>query len=110
MQSPNLTDDMLTAHYTTAADALAGIARTYYFSGRLGESQQLLRTALALLDAPEATPQQRLKLLLLYGQVLIVDHFLTRGQDVEPVFAVIQQAQQLADATQNRQGIADALG
>jgi tetratricopeptide (TPR) repeat protein len=109
MQSPDLTDAMLTAHYTTASDALAAIARAYYFFGRLSESQQLLRTALALLDTPEATPQQRLKLLLLYGQVLVVDHFLTRGTDVEPVFAVIQQVQQIADATQNRQRIADAL-
>jgi tetratricopeptide (TPR) repeat protein len=109
MESPDVTDDILTAHYTTATDALAAIARAYYFDGRLAESQQVLRAGLALLDAPEATPQSRLKLLLLYGQVRVVDHFLTRGQGVESVLAVIQQAHQIADATQNRQGIADAL-
>jgi tetratricopeptide (TPR) repeat protein len=109
MQSPDLTDDMLTAHYTTATDALAAIARAYYFDGRLADSQQVLRTALALLDAPEPMPQQRLRLLLLYGQVCIVEHFLTRGEAAEPVFAVVRQAQQLADAIRDQQGIADAM-
>jgi hypothetical protein len=95
MQSQDMVQDTLTAHYTTVVDALALIARAYSFFRRLGEAQQLLRTALALLNAPEATPQQHLKLLLVYGQIRIVDHFLTRGQDAEPVFATIRQAQQM---------------
>src|ERR1700681_695356 len=35
-------------------------------------------TSLHLLEASEVKPQHRLKLLLLYGQVLVVDHLLTR--------------------------------
>jgi tetratricopeptide (TPR) repeat protein len=110
MQPPALARDTLTSHYTTAAGALCAIAQTYYYFGRLGEAQQLLRTALALLHAPEATAQQRLELLLLYGQVLVVDHFLMRGHDAEPVFTTLQQARQLAEATHDRQGLADAIG
>ncbi len=90
-----------------AIDQLCEIASAYYFLGRLGDAQQLLRASLQLLDAREATPQQRLKLSLLYGQVLIVDHFLTRG-DAEPMFSTILGAKQLAETTCDRRGIADA--
>lgn len=109
MQSPALAHDTLTAHYTTASDTLARVARVYYFAGRLDAAQKVLRAALALLDAPEATPQQRLTLLLLYGQVLVVDHFLTRGESAELAFATILQARQLAEATHDQQALADAL-
>lgn len=53
-------------------------------------------------------PQHRLKLLLLYGQVLIVDHLLTHG-DAALLFSTILHAQQIAEAAQDQQGIADAL-
>jgi len=53
-------------------------------------------------------PQHRLKLLLQYGQVLVVDHLLTRG-DADLLFSTILQAKQLAEGAQDQQGIADAL-
>src|SRR4051794_10227496 len=108
MESSALRQDTLPQHYTAAIDALCEIARIYYTSGRLRDAQHLLRTALQLLEAREATPQQRLKLLLLYAQVLVVDHFLTRGA-AELVFSTILSAQELAEATHDQQGIADAL-
>ena len=107
MQPSTPTGDTLAQRYTIAIDQLCEIARVYYFLGRSGDAQQLLRASLQLLDAPETTPQQRLKLSLLYGQVLIVDHFLTRG-DAEPMWSTILGAKQLAEATHDRQGIADA--
>jgi len=109
MQSSASMDHELTHHYTTAIDALCEIAREYYNRGRLGEAQHLLRTSLRLLEAPEATPQHRLKMLLLYGQVLVVDHFLSRGKNAESVFATLQSAKQIAEATHDQHGIADAL-
>jgi tetratricopeptide (TPR) repeat protein len=99
----------LTQHYTVAIDALCEIARAYYTLGRLDDSQRLLRTTQQLLEAREATPQQHLKLLLLYGQVLVVDHFLTRGPNADLMFSTLAQAQRLAEATQDRQGLADAI-
>lgn len=110
MQSPDLLHDSLKEHYTTAADALAAIGRARYYDGRLAEARGLLGTALALLDSPELIARQRLKLTLLYGQVALVEYFLMRGPDAEPVFAAIRQAQQLAEASQDQQGLADALG
>lgn len=107
MQPPTATDATIAQRYTTAIDALCEIARAYYFLGRLGDAQQLLRTSLQLLEAREATPQHRLGLLLAYGQVLIVDHFLARGEP-EPMFSTILSAKQVAEAVQDRQGIADA--
>jgi tetratricopeptide (TPR) repeat protein len=108
MQPSTPTHDTLAQYYTTAVDALCEIASAYYTGGRLADAQQLLHTSLQLIEAREATPQQRLKLLLLYGQVLVVDHLLTRGE-ADAMFAAIGQAQQIADAAQDRQGIADAL-
>lgn len=109
MQPSAPTHDMLTDHYTTAVDALCAVAGAYYALGRLGDARHLLLTSLALLEAREATPQQRQKVLLLYGQVLVVEHFLTRGEHAEAVFSPILQAQQIAEAAGDRQGLADAL-
>lgn len=108
MQSSVPTDDKLTKYYTTAIDALCEIARAYYMDGRLSDAQHLLRTALQLVESGEVVFQGRLKLLLLYGQVLIVDRLLTRG-DADLLFPTIQQAKQVAEAAQDQQGIADAL-
>lgn len=110
MQSPDLLHESLREHYTTAADALAAIGRAYYYDGQLAEARSLLGTALELLGAPALIARQRLKLTLLYGQVGLVEYFLMRGPDAEPVFAAIRQAQQLAEASQDQQGLADALG
>lgn len=108
MQPSTPTHDTLAQHYTTAVDALCEIARAHYMHGRLADAQHLLRTSLQLLDVREATPQHRLKLLLLYGQVLVVEHLLMRGES-DAMFSTVRQVQQIAEAAQDRQGIADAL-
>ena len=97
MQSSVSTYEDLTKHYTIAIDALCEIARSYFALGRSNDAQHLLRTSLHLLEASEVKPQHRLKLLLLYGQVLVVDHLLTRG-DADLLFSTILQAKQLADS------------
>ena len=108
MQSSALTNDKLTGYYTNAIDALCEIARAYYMDGKLSNAQHVLRTALQLTESGEVAPRDRLKLLLLYGQVLIVDHLLAHG-DADLLFSTIQQAKQIAEASQDQQSIADAF-
>ena len=108
MPSSVSTNDEFTRHYTTAIDTLCEIARSYFFLGRLGDALDLLRMSLQIMEAGEVAPQDRLKLLLLYGKVLTVDHLINRG-DADPMFSTIRQAKQIAEATQDQQGIADAL-
>ncbi|HEY4388186.1 MAG TPA: tetratricopeptide repeat protein [Ktedonobacteraceae bacterium] len=108
MQSLPLTPEALSKHYTTAFDALYEIAASYYTLGRLHDAQRLLHLSLQLLEAGEAQSQDRLKLLLLYGKVLIVDHLLSR-QDAGLLFSTVRDARQTADTLQDQQGIADAL-
>ena len=98
----------ITRHYATAVDALEAITRSYFFQGRLSDAQHLLRNSLQLLEVNEAQAQQRLQLLLLYGQILIVDHLLRRGE-ADLLFAITEQARQLADVLQDQQARADAL-
>lgn len=98
-------------HYAVALAACREIAQMYYYRGRLAEAQHVLRTTLQLIEpvaASEAEPQDRLKLLLLYGQVLTTDHFLN-ATDADHLFAPILQAKQVADAVQDQAGMADAL-
>ncbi len=110
MQSLESTHEDITRYYTTAIDALYEIGRAYYTLGKSGNAQHLLRTSLQLLEASEVKPQYRLKLLLLYGQVLIVDHLLTRGGgNADLLFSTILNARQIAEACHAQQGIADAL-
>lgn len=110
MQSLEATHEDITRYYTTAIDALYEIGRVYYTLGKSGNAQHLLRTSLQLLEASEVKPQYRLKLLLLYGQVLIVDHLLTRGGgNADLLFSTILHARQVAEASHAQQGIADAL-
>lgn len=110
MQSLEATHEDITRYYTTAIDALYEIGRAYYTLGKSGNAQHLLRTTLQLLEASEVKPQYRLKLLLLYGQVLIVDHLLTRGGgNADLLFSTILHARQVAEASHAQQGIADAL-
>jgi tetratricopeptide (TPR) repeat protein len=55
-------------------------------------------------------PQHRLRLLLLYGQVLLVDHLLTLGGgNADLLFSTILNARQVAEASHAKLGIADAL-
>src|SRR5947209_6829152 len=108
MQSSASTNDNLTRHYTVAIDALHEIANSYFFLGRLGDALRLLHTSLHMLEAGEAAPQDRLKLLLLYGKVLTVDHLINRGE-TDLMFSTILQAKQVAEAAEALQGNADTL-
>ena len=108
MQSSASTNDELIRHYITAIDALREIADSYFFLGRLGDALRLLHTSLDMIEAGEAAQKDRLKLLLLYGKVLNVDHLIHRG-DSDLMFSTILQAKQIAEAAQDQQGLADAL-
>ncbi|GLV60397.1 hypothetical protein KDH_72170 [Dictyobacter sp. S3.2.2.5] len=97
-------------YYTTAVDALYAIGRTYLYDGKIAAARHLLEASLHLLEVDDVPPSQRFQLLLLYGQVLIVDHLLARGGgDVERIFATVEQARQLAEASQSQRDMADAL-
>jgi tetratricopeptide (TPR) repeat protein len=108
MQLLPSTNDDLTRHYTTAVDALCEIARSYFYLGRLGDALHLLPTTLHIIEAGEVASPGRLKLLLLHGKVLTVDHLIHRG-DGNLMFSTILQAKQIAEAAQAQQGIADAF-
>jgi tetratricopeptide (TPR) repeat protein len=108
MQSSASTNDTLTWHYTTAIDAICEIVRSYFFLGRLGDALHLLRTSRQMIEAGEVAQKDRLKLLLLYGKVLTVEHLIHRG-DADLMFSTILQAKQIAESTGVQQSIADAL-
>ncbi|HZR40373.1 MAG TPA: tetratricopeptide repeat protein [Ktedonobacteraceae bacterium] len=108
MQLSALMKDEFSKYYTMAIDALCEIANTYFFLGRLGDARHLLSMSLQMVEVGEVATQDRLKLLLLYGKVLIVDHLIHRGE-TDLMFSTILQAKQIAEAAQDQQGIADAL-
>jgi tetratricopeptide (TPR) repeat protein len=108
MQSSAPTNDTLNTYYTTANDALCEIASTYFFRGRLNDTLRLLASFMQIMEASEATSQDRLKLLLLYGKVLTVEQLIHRGEP-DLMFAIIQKARQLAEETKMQHGLADAL-
>ena len=108
MQPSVFTNDDFTRHYTTAIDALCEIARSYFFLGRLSDALHVLRMSLHMVEVGEVAQKDRLKLLLLSGKILTVDHLLHRGE-TDLMFSTILQAQQIAEATQDQQGLADAL-
>jgi tetratricopeptide (TPR) repeat protein len=108
MQSSVSTYEEFTKYYTTAIDALREIANSYFFLGRLGEAQRLLHTSLQMIETGEVASQDHLKLLLLHGKILTVDHLINRG-DTEPMFSTILQAKQIAEETEAQHSIADAL-
>jgi tetratricopeptide (TPR) repeat protein len=108
MQPSVFMNDELTRYYTAAIDALCEIARTSFFLGRLGDALHVLRTSLHMTEAGEVAQEDRLKLLLLYGKILTVDHLLHRGE-TDLLFSTILQAQQIAEAAQDQQGEASAL-
>lgn len=110
MQSFASTNEDITRYYATALDALSEIGKAYYTSGKIGNAQHLLGTALPLLDASEVKPESRLKFFFLYGQVLLVDYLLTHGSgETDRLFSTILHARQVAEASQDQQGMADAL-
>ena len=108
MQPSIFTNDELSRHYTAAIDALCEIAHAYFFLGKLDNALHVLRTSLHLIEAGEVAQKDHLKLLLLYGRVLMVDHLLHRGE-TDLLFSTIHEAQQIAEATQDQQGLANAL-
>jgi tetratricopeptide (TPR) repeat protein len=97
-----------TSHYTAAIDALSEIACSSFFLGRLRDALHVLDTSLHLIEGGEVAQKDRLKLLLLYGKALNVDHLLSRGA-TDLLFSTILQAQQVAEAAQDEQGRASAL-
>lgn len=108
MQSSASTHEEFSQHYTTAIDACCKIAQAYFYLGRLADAQHVLRSTLHLIETSEAKPQDRLKLLLLYGQILTVDYFLN-DTDADLLFETLLQARQIAETVHDQQGIADAL-
>lgn len=108
MQQSVFTNDEFTRYYTAAIDALCEIARSYFFLGRLGDAMHVLRMSLHVIEAGEVAQKDRLKLLLLYGKILTVDHLLHRG-DTDLMFSIILQAKQIAESAQDQQGLANAL-
>lgn len=108
MQPSISTNNENTSHYTRAIDALCEVAHSAFFLGRLREAFHVLSTSLHLIEGGEVAQKDRLKLLLLYGRVLNVDHLLSRG-DTDLLFAILLQAQQVAEAAQDEQSRASAL-
>jgi tetratricopeptide (TPR) repeat protein len=108
MQPSAVTNDTMSRHYTAAIAALYAVARASFFLGRLEKTLQVLQWTLHLSEADEVAPKDRLKLALLYGKVLTVDHLLRHG-DPTLMFSTIHQAQQLGETTQDQQSLADAL-
>ena len=108
MQESVFTNDALSRHYTTAIDALCAIAHTSFFLGKGEDALHVLRASADLIEAGEVAQQDRLKLLLLYGKVLTVDHLLHRG-DPDLMFTTIHQAHQIAESMEDQQGLADTL-
>ncbi|GCE06575.1 tetratricopeptide repeat protein [Dictyobacter aurantiacus] len=108
MQPSVFTNDELSVYYTTAIDALCKVARLSFFLGRIGDALHVLGTSLHLIEGGEVAQKDRLKLLLLYGTVLTVDHLL-HGGETDLMFSTLLQAQQIAESTQDQQGRANAL-
>lgn len=108
MQSSASPSEELVLHYTTSIDACCKIAHTYLYLGRFTEAQHVLRSMLHLIETGEAKPQDRLKLLLLLGQVLIVEHFLN-DTDANLLIEPLREARQIAETAQDQQGMADVL-
>lgn len=63
---------------------------------------------LYLIEPGEIKPQDRLKLLLLSGRVLTVDHFLNTT-DASLLFEPLLQAQKIAESAEDQQSLAEAL-
>lgn len=108
MQSAAFTHEEFSQCYTTAIDACCKIAQAYFYLGRLADAQYVLRNMLHLIETSEAEPQDRVKLLLLSGEVLTVDHFLN-DTDANLLFEPLREARKIAEAIPDQQGIADAL-
>ncbi|GHO99674.1 hypothetical protein KSF_097220 [Reticulibacter mediterranei] len=101
-------DNSMTYTYTTMLDALYEIVHTYLYRGRLAAALRITQASQPMLDAEEVARRDRLKLLLLYGQLLVVDHLLGHGEP-DLLFVIAQQAKESADELGDQLLIADAL-
>ena len=108
MSSSILKQEEVSHRYTIAIEACCEIAQTYFYLGRVADAQHVLRTMLYLIEVGEVKPQDRLKLLLLYGEILTIDHFLNET-DAALLFEPLVQARQIAETVQDQQGLSDAL-
>jgi tetratricopeptide (TPR) repeat protein len=108
MQSSEYVHEEITHYYTIAIDALCEIGHAYFFRARLGDALRLLRASLDMIEGGEVAQKDRLKLVLLYGRVLNVDHLVHRG-DADLMLATCLQAKQMAEEMGEQQSIADAL-
>lgn len=108
MSSSTLKQEEISRRYAIAIEICCEIAQTYFYLGRVTDAQHVLHIMLHLLGASEAKPQDCLKLLLLYGQILTTDHF-PNETDAPRLFEPLVQARQIAETTQDQQGLADAL-
>lgn len=108
MSSSALKQEEISHRYAIAIEACCEIAQTYFYLGRGTDAQHVLRTMLPLVGASEATPHDRLKLLLLFGQILTTDHFLNEP-DAPRLFEPLVQVRQIAETTHGQRGLADAL-
>jgi tetratricopeptide (TPR) repeat protein len=108
MPSSILKQEEFSHRYAVAIEACCEIAQAYFYLGKMAQAQHLLRALLHLVEASEAKPQDRLKLLLLYGQILTIDHFLNET-DATLLFEPLAQARQIAQNVQDQQGLSDAL-
>lgn len=108
MPSSLLKQEEFSHRYAIAIEACCEIAQAYFYLGRGTDAQHLLRTMLRLIEASEAKPQDRLRLLLLYGQILTIDHFLNET-DAALLFEPLLQARQIAETVHDQQGLSDAL-
>ncbi|QBD83289.1 tetratricopeptide repeat protein [Ktedonosporobacter rubrisoli] len=108
MSSSGIEHEEIAKYYKVALDALYEVARTYFFLGRLDDARHLLTTSLQVFEAQETMPQHRLKLLLLYGRILLVKQLLRVG-DTPALFSTLEQARWIAEEIQDQQAIAEAL-
>lgn len=98
----------ISQRYTEAIHALCGIAGTYHALGRSSDARRVMHHGLQLAETKEAGTEDRLKLLLQYGRILTIEYVYTNS-DADLMFAILQEARQIAEAAPHRQGLADAL-
>ncbi|OZB95184.1 tetratricopeptide repeat protein [Paenibacillus sp. XY044] len=101
------TQSDLNGSFVTPLKELIEIAKIYFWNGRSKEAQQLLNQLLPITAIREA---QHLKLpvLLQLGKIKANEYVYT-NTDPESMFSVLHEARQLAEQSQNRKSLADAL-
>jgi tetratricopeptide (TPR) repeat protein len=108
MPTSILKQEEFSQRYAVVIGACCELAQAYFYLGRVADAQHLLRTLLQLIEASEAKPHDRLKSLLLLGEILTIDHFLN-DTDATLLFEPLLQARQIAETVPDKQGLANAL-